>query len=560
MPSPTFIIGYPKTKSEKAQSRSAVRANASRLRWRKGTISSAAGPVRTAGDPTPRIHPPTTGHCVLPYLEGHYRSQSLLTNHEAALMPVYPPLCWDEQQQEPNEDAGHAQMLLALSSPTPLDILTLALPVPLPRLVLFSEHEVRFLLSQLYETFSQALPANSSGKNELAATWVRKIMSDSGVLYAYTFSQLMRNKHRHCLDRKAERQLLHSYSETITYVNTALSNYSTACNDSTLLAVFTLAYHSMTLDSRPQPNRPRSPAQGPLNSLRLLNLYGGPLEAASMHREGLLKMIELRGGIEKFTLPGLGGLLCYADLIFASRTVQRPRLPFAPCLGVNFESALARVRRADHPLGRLGRGFSALGLFDAPPKSRDLQIALRGLSQYTLAVDDYLAARPEAPSLAILEELRCFVMHGILSLTPDVNEARPTGAEVLYTCQLAALTYGMLCVFPLPAAPFELLASRIRLCLSRCDFGRAWSEAPDLVLWTAFIGGVAAQGLDNGTRSWYVRLVDRCRRMLRIDSWTALRDDVLLEFLWLPATNDADGVELWDEVEASSAFALGTSV
>ncbi|KIY02124.1 uncharacterized protein Z520_02262 [Fonsecaea multimorphosa CBS 102226] len=458
-------------------------------------------------------------------------------------------------------------MLLGLSSRTSLDILSLPLPVPFPQLASFSDYEIRLLLNQLYETFSQALPANTSRENDdLAATWVRKIMSDSGLLYAYMFSQLMRNKQKQHLGRKAERQLIHAYSETITYVNRALTNHSTACSDSTLLAVFTLAYHSMTLDSRPQPNRPRGPTQGPLNSLRLLNLYGGPLEAASMHREGLLKIIELRGGIEKYTLPGLGGLLCYADLIFASRTVQRPRLPFTPCLDVNFESALARVWRADHPLHRLGRGFSTLDQFDSSLTSLDLEIALRGLSQYTRAVDDYLAARPEAPSIAVLEELRCFVMHGILSLTPDLDEPCPAGAEVLHTCQLAALTFGMLCVFPLPAAPFELLARSIKRCLSRCDFARAWSAAPHLTLWITFIGGVASLGSvdsnsgDNGTRAWFVCIIDRCLRKLKIDSWTALRDDVLLEFLWLPATNDNDGIDLWDEIEASSPFAVVTAV
>ncbi|KIW81531.1 hypothetical protein Z517_04557 [Fonsecaea pedrosoi CBS 271.37] len=465
-------------------------------------------------------------------------------------MSACPWLSGNEQEQQPPEQRHH-RTPLDLSSFTLLRALTLPLPVSFPQLALFSDHEVRYLLKQLYETLSQALPASSSGENELAAIWVRTIMSDAGILYAYMFSQLMRNKHKHRLDRIAEHQLLHAYSETVTYVNTALSNRGTACNDRTLLAVFTLAYHSMTLDSQPPQDPPRGPAQGPLNSLRLLNLYGGPLGAVSIHREGLLKMIELRGGIGKFTLPGLGGLLCYADLIFASRTVQRPRLPFSPCVSVDFESVLRRAWRADHPLHRLGKGFSTLDHFDSSLKSLDLQVAVRGLSQYTLAVDDYLQNRPEAPSLAVLEELRCFVMHGMLSLTPDLDEPCAAGVEVLQACHLAALTYAMLCVFPLPAAPFDLLARHVRLCLSRCTSARAWSDAPHLMLWITVVAGVAATGSGGDTRAWFVGIIDRYRRKLKIDSWTALKEDVLLEFLWLPTTNDGDGIELWDEIESS---------
>ncbi|EXJ68432.1 uncharacterized protein A1O5_08224 [Cladophialophora psammophila CBS 110553] len=230
---------------------------------------------------------------------------------------------------------------------------------------------------------------------------------------------------------------------------------------------------------------------------------------------------------------------------------------------MDFESLLSRVWKANHPLHRLGQGFSVLDSFDSSPKSSDLQLALRGLSLYTLAVDDYLAARSVAPSLAVLEDLRCFVMHGILALTPpDLLSdpcPQPGADEVLYICQLAALTYGMLCIFPLPAAPFELLANRIKQSLSRHDFTKAWAEAPRLMLWITFVAAIASSGLTNNvTRSWFVCTIGRCLRKLRIESWTALKDDVLLEFLWLPATNDADGIDLWAEiVEASTSFVVG---
>lgn len=138
-------------------------------------------------------------------------------------------------------------------------------------------------------------------------------MSEPGCLYAYMFGQLIRNKHNHRLPLKSQHQLLCAHAETVTYVNQALSDHKIACSDSTILAVFALAYHSITIEEKPPKGSTaifRAPEQGPLKSLRLLNLYGGPIETVSMHREGLLKLIQLRGGIEKITLPGLAGLLC----------------------------------------------------------------------------------------------------------------------------------------------------------------------------------------------------------------------------------------------------------
>jgi hypothetical protein len=184
--------------------------------------------------------------------------------------------------------------------------------VPFEQLNSFSAHETGLLLQQLYETLDQALPANSAGHNELVTLWIHKIMSDPGCLAAYLFAQLMRNKYNPYFHPNAQQQLLRAHAETVTHVNKALSNPSTACSDLTILTVFNLAYHYLAVDAeaRPAYTTRRAPQQGPLRSLRLLNLYGGPIEAASMHREGLLRMIELRGGLETVTLPGLAGLLC----------------------------------------------------------------------------------------------------------------------------------------------------------------------------------------------------------------------------------------------------------
>jgi hypothetical protein len=52
----------------------------------------------------------------------------------------------------------------------------------------------------------------------------------------------------------------------------------------------------------------------------------------------------------------------------------------------------------------------------------------------------------------------------------------------------------------------------------------------------------------SSSRSWFVSLIRRGASELEILSFEALKEHVLLEYLWLPTTNDGDGNDLWDEV------------
>lgn len=217
--------------------------------------------------------------------------------------------------------------------------------------------------------------------------------------------------------------------------------------------------------------------------------------------------------------------------------------------------------------------------FGSPLRSLDLQLALHRLSLYTLAVDDYIVARSVAQSLAILGEERSLVMHGVMSLAPpkpDETGCLEVNDNLLVLCHLAALIFCVLCVLPLPAAPFDVLMQRVRSILMQHDFTREWSEAPKLMLWISFMAAIVApqrhrdaiphlshptpasvSATGSGERCYLIMIIDRCLRRLKIDSFENLKESVLLEFLWLPVTNDADGMDLWDEIEASNPFARG---
>ena len=222
---------------------------------------------------------------------------------------------------------------------------------------------------------------------------------------------------------------------------------------------------------------------------------------------------------------------------------------------INLPSSLAMCRRIDHPLNLLGHGFRALEVYATTRFGRRLQVCLDDLALYTLGVDDYVAGRSIRQPLSTLCDQRNYVQHNLLSLLPAKNTVQLEEPDPFLTvCHLAALLYSFTCVFPIPAAPFHTLVSRVKHRLSTQGFAAQWEEAPRLLLWILYISGIASVG--TADREWFVGTLDRCLRRLKIESWEALRE-VMLEFLWLPLTNDFDGMDFWDEIDRSNPLGGG---
>lgn len=155
--------------------------------------------------------------------------------------------------------------------------------------------------------FEQAFPPESNGENPFANLWMQKVVSASEVLYGQIFCQTLRDE---CSDtkisptRKRLAQLYHS--KTVSKINKNLQILDAACSDSNILAIFSLAYHQFIAEHPTEPTSDeKHPTQGPLTSLRLLNLYGGKIEPVAVHLEGFTRIVALRGGLEAVTLPGL---------------------------------------------------------------------------------------------------------------------------------------------------------------------------------------------------------------------------------------------------------------
>ena len=240
------------------------------------------------------------------------------------------------------------------------------------------------------------------------------------------------------------------------------------------------------------------------------------------------------------------------DIITASRKLIKPALPFVS-QKANVESTLSAVRRHTHPLCDLGQGFMVLHRVLEGDKVVDLYPVLCRLSDYTLAVDDYVEGRSEAQSLHCIANERNFVQHSLMSLAPEEQAAGEQEDPLYNLCRLAAMIYSLIVVFPLPVqtAPFAELALQVKEQMSNPTIRIRWSEAPQLMLWITVMAAIASIGLSE--RSWYVSILDRLVSRLRIGSWNELKGQ-LQDFLWFASISDVDGADLWKEVKHSSPF------
>ena len=276
-----FLDGFPRTKRGRAQARNISRTHAANSRWRLSAVRSDANHGR---DP-----------------ETHQRE------HEHKLPPTQGPLLPGNLLM-----AGHWQQQAVSSISARQSVNTLVLPMPLPisRIALLSEHEVKDLLHQTHIMFDQNFaPDLESGVNANTTMLMQTIVSDSCLLHCFAMGQLFRNRLTKLhFSAREDQAIFCCYSEIVKSVNNRLCFQDTACDDINIMAVLTLAFHSMTPDGKvekPSAMEFPTPSQGPLKSLRHIQLYGGPICHAPVHREALVKMVETRGGLHHLAWPGL---------------------------------------------------------------------------------------------------------------------------------------------------------------------------------------------------------------------------------------------------------------
>jgi hypothetical protein len=91
------------------------------------------------------------------------------------------------------------------------------------------------------------------------------------------------------------------------------------------------------------------------------------------------------------------------------------------------------------------------------------------------------------------------------------------------------------------------LARRIWSQFQDYTFASEWARAPELMLWITMMTAVASRGRAVQTRAVVFLALQLDRHSVL--TWDDFRHRILMNYLWLPMTNDRDGIEIWSQVE-----------
>lgn len=154
--------------------------------------------------------------------------------------------------------------------------------------------------AQVFLFWENVFGIKAVGDGAGANSWVHSTITSSALYQTEMMNHFTRESVRKNHGSPSDRRLaLQFYNLAITSVRETMQDPATALSNACIFAVANLTMHPPLMDiRRSDPSSPH-PSQGPLNSLLYLDVYGGPLGVVPAHRRGLLRMIELRGGIRK---------------------------------------------------------------------------------------------------------------------------------------------------------------------------------------------------------------------------------------------------------------------
>ncbi|OKL64617.1 hypothetical protein UA08_00307 [Talaromyces atroroseus] len=174
------------------------------------------------------------------------------------------------------------------------------------------------------EVVLPALFPDSADSFNIRANLVQMSISNPCVLHIFITGALSNSPQGNLADTPSDRiafDMFRSRAEMVRNLSVAIEDPIEACKDMNIFAVVALAKAGKSQKVEDLPLK--MPKQGPLKSLQLLN-WLALSETDPIHFDGLSKLIELKGGLEKIEIPGLAALISLGS---AAARVKRVYIP-----------------------------------------------------------------------------------------------------------------------------------------------------------------------------------------------------------------------------------------
>ncbi|KAL3465415.1 hypothetical protein BJX64DRAFT_285359 [Aspergillus heterothallicus] len=367
----------------------------------------------------------------------------------------------------------------------------------------------KYCLSVLWPSLMPGLPTASATQHAGTQTWFSLSMTDpalhSSMLYGAYAHQRAHSVANHPKNSQSSRELVLAEVDAISKINSAIQNPVKATSDAIILSVLCLANNDRPAE---QQAVPQSPFQPPLKSLQWLDIYGTS-SPNPVHQAGLVRIIELCGGLDMIQLPGLAAVISFSDILAASRSLSQPRLPF---VGLGSDPLSTLQFATAHGTNELDPEISIT--LKATPELHD---ALQAARAYVALVERFLDGLYLGERYTqVLCDARNFVQWHIMSLLPANRLSSLLASRnfwVYESCRLALIIFGVGVIFPLPpqSAPLvelaRLLERQLRFGDNRNSMGLCFLSSDNaglakIRLWFLVMGGIAAFGTRE--REWFV--------------------------------------------------------
>jgi hypothetical protein len=164
-------------------------------------------------------------------------------------------------------------------------------------------------VTDLWPTLLPGLSSGPSKNGVEMVSWLNSAMTNPALFDAFMYGAATHMQTRKRLGNcriepqtiEEKHELMISEAETIKRLNRLMEDPDQACSDETILAVICMGLNRIDNSAWRAADPPLQP---PLRNLQWLNVYGA-LSGNDMHIQGLINLIELKGGLGSLKLPGL---------------------------------------------------------------------------------------------------------------------------------------------------------------------------------------------------------------------------------------------------------------